>query len=129
MAEISSSPPKASSATPSPAVHNDDATEKAIQKAIDGIHYFLNPSNMTPEKQEKKAVIKISEAIRKSSELQIRTLQDAPRDSDKLRELLKKKERQYEKAILADEIQPLVTEIEMIKFVLFLVNRSSDYSS
>lgn len=44
---------------------------------------------MTPEEQEK-AVIKISEAKQKHFELQIRTLQDAPRDPDKLRELRKK---------------------------------------
>jgi hypothetical protein len=36
---------------------------------------------------------------------------------------LKIKQRQYEKATLADEIQPLVTEIEMLRFVLFLVYR------
>ena len=33
-------------------------------------------------------------------------------------ELLKIKQRQYEKATLAEEIQPLVTEIEMLQFVL-----------
>jgi hypothetical protein len=38
---------------------------------------------------------------------------------------LKKKQRRYEKATFADEIQPLVTEIETLKFVLFLVNRNS----
>jgi hypothetical protein len=106
-----------------------DSTQKAIEKMIDGIHFFLNPSNMTPEEQEKKAVIKISEATRKSSELQIRTLQEAPRDPDKLRELLKRKQRQYEKAKLADEIQPLLTEIEMLKYVQFLINRNSTSSS
>jgi hypothetical protein len=124
MAQLPSSPKEASLTTPSPAVH-DPTIEKAIQKAIDGIHYFLNPSNMTPEEQKEKAVIKISEATRKYCELQIRTLQDAPRDPDKLRELLKRKQRRYEKATLADEMHPLVTEIEMLKFVQFLVNRNA----
>ena len=121
MTQISAS--KASSSLS--VVHNDDPTEKAIQKAIDGIHFFLNPSNMTPEEQEKKAVIKISEATRKYCELQIRTLKDAPRDSDMLRELLEKRERQYEEAEDSEVIEILVTEIEMLKFVQFLVNRSS----
>lgn len=111
------------------AVHNEDPTEKAIQKAIDGIHHFLNLSNMTPEEERKKSVIHISEATRKFSELKIKTLQDAPRDPEKLRELLKRKQRQDEKAKLAEEIHPLVTEIEMLKFVLFLVNRNSSCSS
>jgi hypothetical protein len=43
-------------------------------------------------------------ATQRHFELQIKTLQDAPRDPDKLRELLKRKQRQYEKATLADEI-------------------------
>jgi hypothetical protein len=127
MAQVSSSP-KASPISPS-AVYNDDTTEKAIQKAIDGIHFFLNPSGMTPEEQEKKAVIKISEATRKYCELQMKTLKEAPRDPDELRELLQEKQRLYEKATLADEIHPLVTEIEILKFVLFLVNRNSSCSS
>jgi hypothetical protein len=83
---------------------------------------------MTPEEQEKKAVIKISEATRKYCELQIRTLQEAPRDPDELRKLLQEKQRLYEKATLADEIHPLVIEIEMLKYVQFLVNRNSTSS-
>ena len=126
MAQISSSSSTPDASSQSSTVHNDGSTiiERTIKKTIDGIHFFLNPSNMTSEEQEKKAVIKISEATQKFSELQIKTLQDAPRDPDKLRELLKVKERQYEKATLAEEIQSLVTEIEILKFVQFLVNRN-----
>jgi hypothetical protein len=108
---------------------NDDPTEKAIQKAIDGIHFFLNPRNMTPEEQEKKTVIKISEATQKYCELQIRTLQDAPRNPDKLRELLEKRERQHEEAEDSEVISVLVKVIETLKFVQFLVNRNSTSSS
>jgi hypothetical protein len=106
----------------------DNPTEKAIQKAIAGIQFFLNPSNMTPEEEEKKSVIKISGATRKFSELQIKTLKEAPREPDQLRELLKKKQEEYEKATDSEVIQPLVTEIEVLKFVLFLVNRNSNSS-
>lgn len=47
---------------------------------IEGIQTLLNPVNMTPEEEKEKAIIKISEATEKHFELQIRTLQDAPRD-------------------------------------------------
>jgi hypothetical protein len=91
MAQISSVPKEASS-SPSPAVH--DPTEKAIAKKIDGIRWLLNPlyGEMTPEEEnEEKAVIKISEATQKHCELQIRKLQNAPREPDKLRAILETK--------------------------------------
>jgi hypothetical protein len=113
-----------SSPQPSQSSSVCDPTEKAIEKTIEGIRRLLNPryDSITPE-EEAAAAIKINPATQKHSELQIKTLQDAPRDPDKLRELLKMKHRQYEKATSAEEIQALVTEIEMLKFVQFLVNR------
>ena len=78
---------------------------------------------MTPKEEEEKAVIKISEATQKHFELQIRTLQNAPRDESKLREILEKKQREYQRAEDSEVIERLVTEIEMLKFVRFLVNR------
>jgi hypothetical protein len=119
MAQISSSPKASSSHT---SVY--DPTEKAIQKAIEGIQWFLNPANMTPEEKEK-SVIKISEATEKHFELQIRTLKESPRDPDKLGELLEAKQEAYEKAEDSEVIERLVTEIEILKYVLFLVNRNS----
>src|SRR5215203_5393959 len=110
--------------SPPSAVH--DSIEKAIERIIEEIRKLLNPQygNMTPE-EEATAVIKINPATQKHFELQIKTLQYAPRSPDKLRELLNIKQRQYEKATRAEEIQTLVTEIEMLKFVQFLVNRNS----
>jgi hypothetical protein len=62
--------------------------------------------------------------MKRRLELQIKTLQNAPRDSDKLEQLLKVKERQKEEAIHMDDTQRLVTEeIEMLKVVLYLVSR------
>jgi hypothetical protein len=55
--------------------------------------------------------------------LEIKTLRDAPRDEHKLREILKVKQKEYEKATHSEAFQRLVTEIEMLKFVLFLVYR------
>ena len=48
----------------------------------------------------------------------IRTLQDAPRDVDKLRKLLKAKQRESEDKMKIEKIERLVTEIEMPRFVL-----------
>src|SRR5688572_9120682 len=62
-------------------------------------------------------------AIKKHLELQIKTLQNAPRDPDKLERLLKVKRRQKEEATERENTERLVTEIEMLKVVLFLVCR------
>jgi hypothetical protein len=56
-------------------------------------------------------------------ELQINTLQNAPRDEDMLRRLLEVKERQKEEAMHIENTERLVTEIEMLKVVLYLVSR------
>jgi hypothetical protein len=127
MAQISSSTTEASSQS-SP-VHADGSTliERTIRKTIDGIQTRLNPvNNMTPEEEEmeeKLAVIKISEATQKHFNLQTKTLQDAPRDPDNLREILKEKQKEYEKAEAIEVIEDLVTEIEMLKYVLFLIRK------
>jgi hypothetical protein len=52
-----------------------------------------------------------------------KTLQNAPRDPDKLRKLLEVKQRQKEVADHIEDTQRLVTEIEMLKVVLYLVSR------
>jgi hypothetical protein len=120
MTQISSSP-KASA--PPSAVHNDDPTEGTIARMIEGILTFLNPQygNTTPE-EEADAVIKINPAIKKYCELKIKMLRDSPRDADKLKQILKIKQKEYEKAEHIEDIERLVTEIEILRFVLFLVN-------
>ena len=127
MVQISSSTTEASS-SPSAAVHDGSTIDNAIKKTIDGIQSLLNPlNNMTPEEEEmeeKMAVIKISEATQKHFNLQTKILQDAPRDPDKLREFLKEKQKEYEKVEDSEDTERLVTEIEMLKYVLFLVNRN-----
>ena len=57
-----------------------------------------------------------------------RTLQNASRGEGKLRELLKLKERQNEQATHIEDTQRLVTEIEMLKVVLYLVCRKQSNS-
>jgi hypothetical protein len=61
--------------------------------------------------------------MKRHLELEIKTLQNAPRDPDKLRRLLKGKQRQNEEATHIEDTQRLVTEIEMLKVVLYLVCR------
>jgi hypothetical protein len=56
--------------------------------------------------------------------LQIKTLENAPRDAGKLEWLLKAKEKQREDAMHIEETERLVTKIQMLKVVLYLVNRN-----
>src|SRR5215208_2238811 len=79
--------------------------------------------------QEESEITRINPAMKRHFELEIETLQNAPRDEDKLRELLKLKEKQNEQAIHIEDTQRLVTEIEMLKVVLYLVSRKSSNSS
>ena len=58
---------------------------------------------------------------KKHLELEIKTLQNAPRDPDKLERLLQIRQRQKEEAMYIEDTQRLVTEIEMLKVVLHLV--------
>jgi hypothetical protein len=61
-------------------------------------------------------------AVKSHFELEIKILQNAPREEDKLERLLKIKERQKDEAMHIEDTQTLVTEIEMLKVVLNLVS-------
>jgi hypothetical protein len=67
----------------------------------------------------------INPAVKKHYELQIKTLQNTPRDEDKLEALLKVKERQKEETMHIEDTQRLFTEIEMLQVILYLVARKS----
>jgi hypothetical protein len=73
--------------------------------------------------QEQPEIIRINPAMKRYFELEIRTLQNAPRDAAKLRRVLEVKRRQKEEAMHIEDTQRLVTEIEMLKVVLCLVSR------
>jgi len=98
-----------------------DSTEAVIQRTIQGIQKMIRVHESPAE--EGKAVIQINPAIKRHFELEIKILQDAPRDEMKLRQILAVKQKEYEKAIDSEDIERLVTEIEMLKFVLFLIRR------
>jgi hypothetical protein len=65
----------------------------------------------------------INPFMKRHLELEIKTLQNAPRDEEKLRRLLELKQRQKEKAMDIEDTERLVTEIEMLKVVFYLVSR------
>jgi hypothetical protein len=66
-----------------------------------------------------------SSVVNRDFKLKIKTLENAPRDAEKLERLLRLKERQKEEAMHMDDTQRLVTEIEMLKVVLYLVCRNN----
>jgi hypothetical protein len=68
--------------------------------------------------------IEISLAMKRHWESEIKILRDAPRDAEKRIEILKEKQEEYEKAKDSEDIERLIPEIEMLKFVLFLVCRN-----
>jgi len=104
--------------------NNSDFVEVHVNKMILGIRTFLNPQygNTTPE-EEAAAVIKVSAATKKYTELKIKILQDSPRDAEKLSKILQAKQKEYQKAQDSEDIERLVTEVDVLEYLLFLVNR------
>ena len=100
-----------------------DSTEVAIQKMIDASQRMLDVNSRVQGEAAKEEGWGINPIMKRHLELEIKTLQNAPRDEDKLRELLKLKEKENEKATHIEDTQRLVTEIEMLKVVLYLVSR------
>jgi hypothetical protein len=98
-----------------------DPTELAIKKMIEASQRMLRINNQGGEGLEGGG---ISPAMNRHLELEIETLQYALRDADKLRQLLKLKARQREEAMHIEDTERLVTEIEMLKVVLYLMMRS-----
>jgi hypothetical protein len=97
---------------------DDSTTEAVIQRMIEAKRSFI---------REDPEGIPISSVTKRHFQLEIQTLQSAPRDAVKLEQIIKAKERENDKARHIYDIQRLVTEIEMLKFVLFLVNRRKQY--
>ena len=83
-----------------------DPTEVAIQKMIDASQGIITMGSQGE-------LGGMSPPQKRHLELQIKTLQNAPRDPDKLERLLKAKRRQKEEAMHMEDTQRLVTEIEM----------------
>jgi hypothetical protein len=109
----------------------DDSTEAVIQRMIEAKRNFIQEDNNNSDndKTSSSSSIIINPATRAHFQLEIKTLQNAPRDASKLEQIIKAKEREHDKARHIYETQRLVTEIEMLKFVLFLVNRNTSRRS
>src|ERR671918_2245524 len=99
-----------------------DSTELVIQKMIEASQRMIDVNRQVEGKG--KGWWGLNPATKRHLELQIKTLQNAPRDPDKLERLLEKKRRQKEEAKHIEDTERLVTEIEMLKVVLFLVCRN-----
>jgi hypothetical protein len=97
-----------------------DPTEVAIQKMIDASQRMLRVNSQVGEAREGWG---INPAMKIHLELEIKTLQNAPRDADKVRRLLEVKQKQKEEAMHIEDTQRLVTDIEMLNVVLYLVSR------
>ena len=107
----------------------EEEKEEIIQRTIQWIQRMISLHNIEWEIEKEKgitttkeALIEISLAAKKHWELEIKILRDAPRDHEKLREILKAKQKEYEKAEDSEDIEILIPEIEMLKFVLCLVS-------
>jgi hypothetical protein len=96
-----------------------DSIKTPIQKMIEASQRML-----TVNSQE--TLRGISPPQRRHLELEINTLQNAPRDAEKLERLLKAKQRQKEEAMHIEDTQRLVTEIEMLKVASYLVSRREE---
>jgi hypothetical protein len=91
-----------------------DSIEVAIQKMIDASQRMIAINSQGE-------LGGMSPPIERHLELEIKMLQNASRDVDKLERLLKAKERRKEEAIEIEGTQRLVTEIEMLKVVLYQI--------
>jgi hypothetical protein len=100
-----------------------DSTEVAIQKMIEASQRMIRVNSRV--QGEASEGWGINPAVKRHLELEIKTLQNAPRDADKLRKLLERKQRQKEEAMHSEDTERLVTEIEMLKVVLSLVCREN----
>lgn len=96
-----------------------DPTEVAIQKMIDASQRMLTVNSQVE-------LGGLSPPQKRHLELEIKTLQNAPRDAEKLEKLLKAKQRQKEEAMHIEDTQRSVTEIEMLKVILYLVSRREE---
>jgi hypothetical protein len=96
----------------------DDSTEAVIQTKIEARQRLI--------REDPEQAIQISSVTKSHFQLQIETLQNAPRDSVKLEQIIKAKERENNEAKHIDHTQRLVSEIEMLKLVLCLVIRSEE---
>jgi hypothetical protein len=94
----------------------DDSTEAVIQRKIESLQRFM--------REDPRQAVQISSVAKQHFQLQVETLQNAPRDVSKLQQIIKAKERENSEARHIYDTERIVTEIEMLKLMLCLVNRN-----
>jgi hypothetical protein len=95
-----------------------DPTEVAIQKMIEASERLLRLDTQGE-------LGAMSPAMKRHLELEIETLRNTPRDADKLQRILQVRQKQKQEAMHIEDTERLVTEIEMLKVVLYLVCRNN----
>ena len=98
-----------------------DSTEDAIKKMIAANERTLNLGGGNGAA--------LASATKRMRELQIRTLRGAPRDAKQLEWLSRRKEREKKEAKYIWDTERLMSEIEMLKVVFYLVNRNRNINS
>ena len=93
-----------------------DSTEDAIKKMVAACERTMNLGGGNGAA--------LTTATKRTRELQIRTLRAAPRDAKQLEWLIQRKEREKKEAQYIWDTEKLMTEIEMLKIVLYLVSRN-----
>ena len=108
------------------------AAEEIIAKQIEGIKRMIwvhgdpfQEENDDDDDEKAQGTIQINPAMKRHWELEIKILREAPRDRDKLRKLVKAKQKEWEDTIKIEDLERIVTEMEMLRFVLFAVIRGS----
>jgi len=81
-----------------------DSIEQVIQRIIEGAQRMIGVNNSS-QREEESEIIKINPAMKRYFELEIKTLQNAPRDADKLRRLLEIKQGQKDEAMHIEDTQ------------------------
>ncbi|MDQ3837314.1 MAG: hypothetical protein M3270_10340 [Thermoproteota archaeon] len=107
----------------------NSTAEEIIARQIEGIKKMIwVHGGPEEEEEEEERDIQINPAMKRHWELEIKTLQDAPKDADKLRKLLEAKRKEYEESEDYETRCRLVTEIEMLRFVLCVVCGNNNHS-
>ena len=98
----------------------DDSMEAIIQRKVQIIQEFIKPN---PECSGNG----INPVMKKHFEMEIDILKNAPRDAAKLERIIEEKEsrRKYDTSLNIVDLHNLVSEIEILKFVFYLVDRDS----
>jgi hypothetical protein len=86
-----------------------DSTEVAIQKMIEASQRMITTHTHVPG--QAKEGWGINPAVKRHLELEIKTLQNAPRDADKLRKLLERKQRQKEVEAKLLSLAPIIIKL------------------